>query len=161
MSEIIISKRCSTCKQTKPITKFYKCRNTKDGHHNQCKICRSNSSKKYWRIGKGKTTYERYSQNEKVKVNRRKARRKYIKTEKGKATTKRYKQNHSERTKAQIALSNAVRDGKLAPITTLQCSYCPKQAEQYHHHRGYAPEHWLDFIPACFSCHRAIPYLIV
>lgn len=40
MSETIITKRCSTCKNNKPISEFNKNRAQKDGYHNQCKICK-------------------------------------------------------------------------------------------------------------------------
>ena len=32
-------KTCSTCKETKDYTKFYKCSRYKDGHFGQCKFC--------------------------------------------------------------------------------------------------------------------------
>ena len=32
-------KECSTCKETKPYTEFYKCDRYKDNHFGQCKVC--------------------------------------------------------------------------------------------------------------------------
>jgi len=32
-------KQCSTCKETKSYTEFYKCNRYKDGHFGQCKFC--------------------------------------------------------------------------------------------------------------------------
>ncbi len=58
-----------------------------------------------------------------------------------------------ERFKARWKVNNAVRDGKLPRIKTLLCA-CGKQAQQYHHHNGYAPEHALDVVPMCRPCHR-------
>jgi hypothetical protein len=42
----------------------------------------------------------------------------------------------------------------LPRVRNLQCHYCGNRAHQYHHHRGYAPEHWLDVVPACRKCDR-------
>jgi hypothetical protein len=33
------------------------------------------------------------------------------------------------------------------------CPDCGTPAVIYHHHRGYAPEHWLDVVAMCQSCH--------
>ena len=38
-------KTCNKCNKTKPITEFFKDKNTKDGLRNQCKVCRSTYSK--------------------------------------------------------------------------------------------------------------------
>ena len=39
---------------------------------------------------------------------------------------------------------------------------CGKQGEQYHHHKGYAPEHRLDVVPICRKCHDELenPFII-
>lgn len=37
-------KACTTCNQTKPVTEFYR---SKDSYTNQCKSCRRVSQKKY------------------------------------------------------------------------------------------------------------------
>lgn len=49
MDKNIISKRCYTCKQTKPVTRFHKNRTKNDGYYGQCAICRS----KYRKIKNG------------------------------------------------------------------------------------------------------------
>ena len=54
MSERIISKRCSSCKQTKPLFEFPKCRSGKDGYHNQCKVCKNGGNRAYRQTKKGK-----------------------------------------------------------------------------------------------------------
>lgn len=90
------------------------------------------------------------------KARRKETYRKSRKTEKTREHQKRYAIKYPEKIKAQNAVRNATRYDKLPRPDTLQCHYCPAQAEQYHHHKGYAPEHWLDVVPACRNCHTKI-----
>jgi len=177
MSETIQTKRCCICKQSKSISEFHKNRNTKDGLKVSCKICANITNSNYRKTSKGQATQKRHRQSEKGKVanhkagkkyqkttkgkaTHRKAIKKYLKTEKGKAKIKRYYVHYPERLKAKRAISNAIRSDKLPRPDTLQCHYylqnpdCEKQAQQYHHHKGYAPKHWLDVIPVCIPCHN-------
>ena len=43
------------------------------------------------------------------------------------------------------AVNYAIRIGVLPRPDTIQCHFCPKQAQQCHHHLGYKKEHWLCF----------------
>lgn len=152
MAEQIISKRCSTCKENKSVSEFHKNRATKDGYHSQCKIC----IKAYQQSEDGKATQRkahcRYRQTEKGKIHEKQ----YQQSEIGKATYRRsVDKNHKrfpEHRKAVSAVNNAIRAGKLPRPDSLKCS-CGEQAEHYHHHKGYEPEHWLDVVPVCVPCH--------
>lgn len=54
---------------------------------------------------------------------------------------------------AHMAILRAVKQG-MKPATAFICADCGKeQAEEYHHHKGYDKEHWLDVIPLCLPCH--------
>ena len=170
MSKTIIIKRCTKCKQIKPLSEFSKRIKSKDGHQNYCKICQNKLSKTYFQTEKGKITRKRYDRSKKGK-----AAHEYLRqTQKGKASQKRYRQSvkgkigkrkrnvryrirHPEQWKAENALNYAVRLGKLPSPNTLQCYYCPKQADEYHHWHGYAIKHWLDVIPVCIKCHHLNP----
>lgn len=44
---IVLNKRCSKCKQNKPINIFYKNKNKKDGLGNVCKFCNRLQTKEY------------------------------------------------------------------------------------------------------------------
>lgn len=105
------------------------------------KLVNRKSSRKYQKTRKG------------IEVNRKSVAR-YCKTKKGKASFKRYCIRHPERQKARSAVMMAVRKGRLSHPNTLLCHYCSVQAEQYHHWKGYAPEHWLDVVPVCMRCHN-------
>ena len=97
-------------------------------------------------------TKQRYLQTEKGKA----ARKRYNQSKKGKANQRRsyiqYKKRHPEIIAAKVAVERAIATGKIIHFNFLQCS-CGKQAKLYHHHKGYAPEHWLDVIPVCRNCH--------
>ena len=143
MSETTITKKC--------------------GHRNQ-----KTHQRNYRKSDKGKATDKRYRQSEKGKISSQKGRKKfrrtekyklgnkrYRQTEKSKATLKRYCINNPEKVKALHAVNNAIRDGKLVRPDTFICSFCSKQAENYHH-PSYKPEHHLDVIPVCIKCHNLI-----
>lgn len=59
---------------------------------------------------------------------------------------------------ASEAVRLAIQRGKLAPIETQNCQRCGYKAEHYHHHIGYAKQHWLDVMPLCISCHQREHY---
>ena len=63
-----------------------------------------------------------------------------------------FKAKDETKVKAKDHVAWLVRSGKKPPARTLKCRQCGKQAEEYHHHKGYAKEHWEDVIPLCRSC---------
>lgn len=178
MAEQIIMKTCRICKQTKPLSEFYKDKHRKDGHRSNCKICCS----KYQKSDKGKVVQKRYEQSEKNKTNKktyqateksRKSHRiaifKYDHSNKGricqsrhrrtdifKNTQSKYRKYNFQKLKARSSVNVAIKKGELPRPNTLLCNYCPNQAEDYHHHKGYAPEYWLDVIPVCKKCHKKL-----
>ncbi len=145
MAEQIITKSCRVCKKIKPLSEFPKNRSKKSGYNSECNTC----CNKY---------YKEYRQTEKGKVAHHKANKKYRKTKKGKAvnlkSVQRFNVRHPNQTKAVRTVNHAIRNGKLIRPNTQICHYCPAKAEQYHHHLGYEPEHWLDVIPVCIKCHQ-------
>ena len=176
MSEQIITKRCSRCKQTKPISEFnknqYYCkicmgiyRQTEKGEESSKRSVRKYkktdkgkfANKQHAQSEKGKATQKRadykYHQTEKGKAVRKRADYKYAESEKGKVTKNRYRMLHPERLAACKVINQAIKSGKLPRPDSLQCA-CGESAKQYHHHKGYAPEHWLDVIPLCVKCHK-------
>ena len=132
-------KTCSKCHQEKELSEFHKAKTCRDNHRPDCKVCRAIYNKKYSQTERGKIARIRYRQ-----------------TEKGKAYNKRYYLRYPERCKAKSAVQYAIKIGKLSRPNILQCSYGKHQAQQYHHHKGYAPKYWLNVIPACRKCHRKI-----
>lgn len=92
MSEQIITKKCSTCKEIKPLSEFNILVSANDGRHNRCKLCHNVCNRKYKRSNKGKI-----------------AARRYINT-------------HTTQCKARRKILIAVICGKLPHINSLQCS---------------------------------------
>ena len=159
MSEPIVTKTCSKCKELKQLSDFHINRHSKDGHFNKCKICWLKYCKEYKQTKNGKATQKRYQQKS---INFKTYQKQYKQSEKGKAVQiaahKRYYLQYPNRKKAKCAVSTATRRSKMPKVDTLQCQYCPAQAEQYHHYKGYAKEHWLDVIPTCRKCHIMIHF---
>jgi len=183
MSETIVSKKCCTCKEIKPLSEFSKNKSAKDGRQTACKICQKHyrqsdvskiihrrAAKKYFQTEKGrrkkikddqkyrqsengKFVIKEYFRSEKGKASIRR----YQRSEKGKAASQKYAKLNPEKRKAKTAVMVAVKYGELPRPDTFKCE-CGKQAQHYHHH-SYAPEHWFDVIPLCAKCHRNIPLM--
>jgi len=141
MANTIQTKRCSHCKQFKPISEFCKNQTRKDGFQNHCRACQ----KIYAQSEKGKAAHIRYDKSEKGKAAHR-------------INQKRFHIRNPDYMKANIAIGDAVQAGRLPRPDTFSCHYCSKSAKQYHHYKGYACEHWLDVVPVCIPCHKEIHY---
>ena len=59
-----------------------------------------------------------------------------------------------EQSKASSAISYMIRKGYMKPARKFNCKDCGKQADVYHHHRGYSPDAWFKFVPLCHACHQ-------
>lgn len=172
MAEVIQTKHCCTCKQIKSFSEFYKNRAQSDSHQNNCKDCKKKQDKEYSQTEKGKIAHQKakthYRQTEKYEATRKlyeqskkckTARKRYRQGKKSKITQgighKRHRIRYPKRYGARIAVSNAIRDGKIPKAKNLKCHYCNEQAEQYHH-PSYEPGHWFDVIAICRKCHYHI-----
>lgn len=67
---------------------------------------------------------------------------------------KEYSEKYPLRYKAGLFLKGAIRRKEIPHARALICGVCGKQAGEYHHHNGYEPEHWLDVMPLCTTCHK-------
>ncbi len=138
-------KRCCICKKEKEVSKFSKNRSRKDGLCSKCKHCDNILSRIYHRTEKGRENRRLYCQTEKQKQAHR-------------LSSKQYSQKNKSKRLAQQAVYRAIQAGKLSRPDTLQCLCGNHKAEQYHHHKGYAREHWLDIVPVCIDCHCELHY---
>ena len=57
---------------------------------------------------------------------------------------------------ARRQVNHAIEAERLPRPDTLTCIQCGKPAREYHHHLGYAPEHWLDVVPVCSACNKVL-----
>lgn len=161
MAEPIISKRCIKCKEIKPINLFNKDKSTKDNHCYTCKDCAKLRTKIWYKTQNGKQrARERYKIYYYTKRGRNafnKALKKYRNSRKYKIYRQKYCEQNRHRYKAYKAVARAIKKGILICPKRLHCFYCYDNAQEYHHHKGYAKEHRLDVIPVCIKCHRNIP----
>ena len=91
MSETIVTKQCTKCKELKHLSDFYKSRRRgRIEYFAQCKSCYKNVVKKYRKTEKGKEVHihsvKRYQKTEKGKRGKKIASKKYRQSEKGKET---------------------------------------------------------------------------
>jgi len=120
MSETIVTKRCSKCKEIKPLSEFHKHSRYKYGVRSCCKDCanqqnviygKSDKGKKaklkYKKSDKGRQSENRYRQSEKSKRRHSRYRKtlkshvvrmKYEQSDKGKQTRKLYTQSEKSKT---------------------------------------------------------------
>ena len=147
MATEIISKICTRCKQTKPLTEFFERKGCKNGYRSCCKTCLGEKQR-------------RYRETENGKKNQRQGSRRYRETENGKKNQckrrQNYRRKYPDRIKAESALDYQIKKCLFPRISTLFCIVCGKKAEDYHHFRGYASENWFDVQPLCKHCHIKI-----
>ncbi|MBE3143569.1 MAG: hypothetical protein IMZ61_06560 [Planctomycetes bacterium] len=144
MAEQVIARKCCHCKQLKPLIEFRAHHLELYGKGYECKSC----CRKYAR--------EYYLKHTKERIEYAKQ---YMQNSGSKQKVKARRSHYAAQIKARNSVNNAIGDGRLLPPFAYHCRYCWKQAEQYHHHRGYEREHWFDIQPTCRKCHRKIHLL--
>lgn len=160
MSDTIVTKSCSKCKQVKSFVQFGPDARNQYGLQSQCRVCRAVYSARYAKTPTGRAT-------------RRVASEKYNLTEKGVQTKRRsllraaesdrcrkWRLKYPLRVKAEMAVSLAVRKGDLCRAGTLVCVNCGDPAYCYHH-TSYAREHWLRVVAMCRSCHSRLHHTLL
>jgi hypothetical protein len=150
-------KRCSKCKQEKPLSEFNKNHLKKDGLRPECRECQRQSHIAYYANG-GKEKHRQQALS--TREHRIKRWQEYATTEAGKAAIKRARRNRKydpATAPAHRAVYRAVKDGKLARPET--CQVCGRVARvEAHHPNGYDKEHYLDVIFACRKCHDMLDH---
>ena len=161
MSKSIVTKTCTKCKIEQPTSNFHKDVSAKSGLCFWCKTCRKAHKARYRKTPQGKLTNRRSCAHFLATPSGQawtvQYRAQYRKTLAGKmaskkAYAKRYKK-HRDRVRARMHVHYLVRIGRLPRPKTLMCP-CGAQAQEYHHHKGYSPEHKADVIPLCIPCHK-------
>lgn len=122
---------CPKCEIDKPSDGFY-------ASVKVCKECHKASVRARARSNEAVREYDR----KRAKTPKRRA--------KNAANSKRWRQKNPQAYRAQTAVSNAVRDGRLAK---LNCEFCG--SDQVHaHHKDYSRP--LDVIWLCAKCHHRL-----
>lgn len=144
-------KACFKCGEVKLLDEYYKHSQMADGHLNKCKSCTKSDSTKHRNDNLQRVRqYDRNRPNKKYRSARQMD---YAKTEKGVIVRKKATENYIEkfpvRRKANIAVGNAVRDGRL--IKPSNCSKCGVECRPHGHHDDYS--YFLSVRWLCVSCH--------
>lgn len=122
---------CKTCGSDKPADEFYSRRLT-------CKECVRRAVKARARTNPAVQAYDRA----RAKTPERRAH--------ARAVTKRWREENPSAYKAQNAVNNAIRDGKLAKGP---CEFCGRE-DVHAHHKDYSKP--LDVIWLCPKCHHRL-----
>lgn len=151
--------KCYRCGVEKEITEFYKSPVNLSGYSNRCKECTKKDVKENRKDKK--EHYDNYDRNrpnaqerKDLSVGRTKA--KYNSDEEFRRKQLEYSKqdriNNPDKYKARDALTIARRNGTL--VTPDDCEHCGVSGVRIEgHHWSYLPEHWLDVIWLCTSCH--------
>lgn len=140
-------KKCIKCGEIKSAADFVIRRKAKDGLYTYCKNCSKTSIAACKRANPARTR----------EVSRRSRERRAEKVAKAHKqwheAGREWMKNNPEKRKAQKAVTDAVRSGKIPRVTSMKCKMCGNAAKEYHHDDYSKP---LDVVPLCVSCHRTI-----
>lgn len=117
-------KPCRQCGAVKPLQEFYKHAAMADGHLNKCREC-----------VKARVANHRADNAEAVRAYDVKRAKQPHRQELRNKVTKRMRKQHPEKYRAQTAVGNAIRDGKLA---RRPCERCGAAERVHAHHDDYA-----------------------
>ena len=159
------TKRCSDCKQEKATDLFSRDGSRADGFDYICKECRrvrQSGRNRPERKLERTATERRLERNAKMRAYKAKRRDKVNESHRRYRATNRDKieayvsdreRTHPLAIQAKNKVNNAINEGKMPSVKTRSCADCGGQAQHYHH-ESYEPEHWLDAVPLCVSCHK-------
>jgi hypothetical protein len=161
------SRICTACHITKPIDRFGKDKRHAGGRRRQCKECRRAAYLARTTPEQRRETFAAYRATPVGQEACNRGNRKWRKSAKGRAyyqrpefleynrqKVARYRERNPEKVAARNAVRSAKKRGDLKPARNCLCSYCGHQAHDYHHYKGYAPEHHLTVVPICKVCHQ-------
>jgi hypothetical protein len=152
-------KKCTKCGNVKPNSEFSPDKRGLYGTVSQCKDCRraymaqKRTAKEF--VERERENGREYDNKRKQARERQRYDAEYRKSDNFKnAQVKWYKRNREQRL-ANMAVTYAVRSGKLPPANTLMCEVpdCTNQAAHYHHYAGYDKVNRLKVKALCHKCH--------
>lgn len=131
-------KTCIACGERKQLDEFYRHPQMADGHLGKCKECQKAAVRKNY--AEKRDRYAAYERKRNKTPERKAKSAQYI---------KKRRRLFPEKAKAWNAVSNAVRDGRLARGP---CAVCGSTVRVQAHHHDYNKP--LDVEWLCFRCHR-------
>jgi len=152
-------KECKKCKQTKPLSAFYKHKAMKDGHLNFCKSCVKERVKKHrWENIDRIRAYDRNRPNHNDRVKQHNERVKALKVidpekyKKYMETKKQWHRKNKHKRLAHLKVKRAIERGILKRPN--RCSSCGASCKPEAHHEDYSKP--LDVVWLCRKCHAEI-----
>jgi hypothetical protein len=126
-------KTCKKCLTEKPESEFYSLKAMRDGLTSDCKVCiRRSVEERRLRMMEDPEWVEKELARHRLKTRkyREDGRVKQISQEAKRTAIAKYDEKHPGKTKAKIAVNNAVRDKRLQK---LPCSICGSEDSEGHH----------------------------
>ena len=131
------SKKCFKCEAVKEIKEFYKHPNMGDGHLNKCKQCTKNDVNSH-----------RKNNLEKIREYDRKRGKLAHRIKQRTEITRIWRAEDTRRQKAHLAVSRAIRSGRIQREPCIRCGEIKSLA----HHEDYDKP--LDVMWLCQPCHK-------
>jgi len=172
-----MDKKCTGCGEVKDASEFGKDARNINGLQSRCRTCDGKSCKR-WRknnLQKDKDWHHAYHSANRDSILEKKRDRYKANPTKVKEGVERWRKEnpdkyrevktksrnnynlkYPERFVARVAVTIAVRAGKLPRVKTLACRDCGGQASEYHHEFGYEKQNWLKVVPLCKVCHARV-----
>lgn len=132
-------KRCYVCEEVKPLDEFYAQPTSKDGRASKCKNCHK------------KAMADNRRDNPAVRERDRERAKRPDRIAHSKRNTQRWRQENPDAYRAQNAVNNALRDGR---ISKEPCAICGSTDGVHAHHKDYARP--LDVVWLCARCHHRL-----
>ena len=132
------TKTCPKCQEVLEISLFVVNNRRPSGRGSLCKKCHNAINRAH-----AKANSEREAARSRAKA----------KLPHNRARQLEYNRKNPEKYAAHKAVTIAIKRGELAPAAACQCMDCNATPAQTLHHHSYHPDHWLDVIPLCRSCH--------
>ena len=130
-------KTCKKCGDAKGLTDFPLVKANRDGRSGTCSRCTNARVAARRSPAIAQTRAEWWTRNR----------------EKQRAYAAAYRERNKLKCSARAAVGYALKAGRLAPASACECNDCRAPAVELHH-ESYEPEHWLDVVPLCVSCHK-------
>lgn len=151
--------KCVRCEAEKPRSDYYDQPANRSGHQSYCKECSKVARKKNY--SENIDYYQEYDRNRENRVERAqlqniKDKERYALEESFRDVVKdkvgKHRDKYPDRSKARRKLTKAIETSKIIKPTS--CGHCGTSEKKIQgHHWSYLPEHWLDVIWLCTSCH--------
>ncbi len=135
---MITIKKCDVCRIPKLLDEFYKHPDTSDGLAHLCKVCHRQRMVAHRRDNESVREYDR----RRAKTPARRSHAAQV--------GKLWRQRHPDRYRAQNAVNNALRDGKIDRSDA--CQKCGAEKILHAHHADYSRP--LDVVWLCARCHH-------